>query len=208
MDNIFGNSLREMKDAFDDSVRAVNTVFYDSRRAVNNAKNDFLRVIGSASAVSTNATSKPNVGGKLWAVPPEEASLGLASRVILRGERKAPKSLAKQLTTRRQVIGPRTIVTRQEVPYWQEQGWFRNNGELRGYYETPYGRWRGKIEKVYSGFDYYVHDPPYCLEDHSHWVCFQSRGDGWYLLHFSKEPRSISAGIIEMERIITEAYRR
>ena len=45
------------------------------------------------------------------------------------------------------------------------------------------------------------------IRRHSHWVCFQHRGNDWYVVHMAKRmPKDVSSGIMTIERLITEAY--
>jgi hypothetical protein len=44
------------------------------------------------------------------------------------------------------------------------------------------------------------------IRRHSHWVCFQHRGNDWYVVHMARMPKDVSSGILTIERLITEAY--
>ena len=44
------------------------------------------------------------------------------------------------------------------------------------------------------------------IRSHSHWTCFQHRGNDWYLVHMAKQPQDVSSGILTIERLITESY--
>lgn len=99
------------------------------------------------------------------------------------------------------------LVLRTILPLWQERRWRQNGNLYEGYYRTPYGSFRGRIVYRFSGyFDYYILDPPACLQNHSHARCFIRKGDV-YEIHFSRRGRTIDDGLMEVERILTEAHR-
>jgi len=103
--------------------------------------------------------------------------------------------------------GPATVVQRREVPYWQQQGWNRQGDTYTGNYQTPYAAFAGQITEHRGGhIDFWLYMPSDQIRRHSHWTCFQHRGNDWYLVHMSRMPRDVSSGIITIERLITEAY--
>jgi len=107
----------------------------------------------------------------------------------------------------RRFFPSRTRVPRTEKPYAEERGWKRRNGTFRGRYRTACGSWEGSATPSWGGhLEFSIHNPPRELEEHSHWVCFRHRGEGRYAVHFSTEPENLSAGILEIERILTEAF--
>ena len=102
---------------------------------------------------------------------------------------------------------PPIRVGRREIPYWQESGWVRSGNTYTGRYGTRYGSWEGQInQRRGSNIELFIIHPPERLASHPHWVCFNSKGRGLYWLHFNQNPKSISGGILEMERILTEAF--
>ena len=104
---------------------------------------------------------------------------------------------------------PSITVNRRQIPYWQEHKWRRNGNIYEGSYQTPYGAFQGWIEQERSGrANFYLYRPSDEIRRHSHWTCFQHRGNDWYLVHMAKEPRDVSSGIITIERLITEAYQQ
>jgi hypothetical protein len=102
---------------------------------------------------------------------------------------------------------PATPVERRQIPYWQERGWTCDGNTYTGSYHTPYGAFYGHIEEHHGGhIDFYLYDPSAEIQSHSHWTCFQHRGEDWYLLHMAKQPRDVGSGILAIERLISEAY--
>ena len=103
--------------------------------------------------------------------------------------------------------GPATPVQRRQIPYWQQQGWTREGNRYNGAYQTPYGAFVGWIEQERSGhISFFLFRPSDVIRRHSHFTCFQHRGEDWYLIHMAREPRDVSSGIMTIERLITEAY--
>ena len=103
--------------------------------------------------------------------------------------------------------GPSIAIERRQIPYWQERGWSWKDNAYTGAYQTPYGAFQGWIEPELSGrSNFYIYMPSDEIRRHSHWTCFQHRGNDWYLIHMGKEPRDVSSGIITIEKLITEAY--
>ncbi len=125
------------------------------------------------------------------------------------GSRPAPALLLRLFRELQRGHAPATVVQRRQIPYWQERGWTQNANRYEGSYRTPFGSFYGTIEQERSGhIHFFLYNPSPEIRQHSHWTCFQDRGDGWYLVHMAREPRDVSSGIITIERLIMEAYRR
>lgn len=123
------------------------------------------------------------------------------------GSRPAPKSIREMFSRVVRGRGPSIPVQRRQIPYWQERGWTRQGNIYTGSYQSPYGAFWGQIEQHRGGqIDFLLYNPSEQIQRHSHWVCFQHRGNDWYLVHMAKAPRDVSSGIIIVERLITEAY--
>lgn len=135
-------------------------------------------------------------------------------RVTLRGTRLtslpsgAANGTGTSVATRRP-MGQPTMVKRSQAPYWREQGWQESPSAFKGFYRTPCGEFRGEIKKGFGhNHEYYIVNPPSELRRHPHWVCFLHRGNGRYLLHFSRRPKDVDSGIMAMERMIRESFER
>lgn len=104
---------------------------------------------------------------------------------------------------------PETHIRRREMPYWQERGWRQTGGMLSGSYQTPHGSFLGQIEDQGRNFyRFYIVDPPEALRHTSHWACFLPRGNRRYQVHMYRRPNDVSSGIMTIERLITDAFRR
>ncbi len=123
------------------------------------------------------------------------------------GTRSAPASIRGFLSRVVRGQGPAIAVQRREIPYWQERGWTRNGNVYTGSFATPYEAFFGHIEEHRGGhIDFFLSNPSHQIRGHSHWTCFQDRGNHWYLVHMSRQPRDVSSGILTIERLITDAY--
>ena len=123
------------------------------------------------------------------------------------GTRPAPASIRELFSRVVRGQGPSTVVQRRQIPYWEERNWTRQGNTYNGSYQTPYGAFWGQITEHRGGhIDFMVYAPSNEIRSHSHWVCFQHRGNDWYLVHMAKQPKDVSSGIITIERLITEAY--
>jgi hypothetical protein len=130
-------------------------------------------------------------------------------RVRELGSRPAPASLLQMFERVIRGHAPAIPVERRQIPYWKASGWQLNGNIYEGAYHTPYVALKGWIEQERSGrASFYLYSPSNEIRSHSHWTCFQHRGNDWYLIHMGKEPNDISSGIITIERLITEAYER
>jgi len=128
-------------------------------------------------------------------------------RVKNLGSRPAPASLLQLFGSVMRGPGPSITIERRKIPYWQDRGWRRNGNIYEGTYQTPYEAFQGWIEQERSGRgNFYLYRPSDAIRRHSHFTCFQHRGNDWYLVHMAKEPRDVGSGIITIERLITEAY--
>jgi hypothetical protein len=126
-------------------------------------------------------------------------------RVKELGTRQAP-SVFQRLFKKQRGQAPE-IIKRIERPYWQERGWVREGNHYSGSYQIRYGSFIGFVEVSASNvFEFYLLNPPQELQRHSHWTCFQHRGDNWYHVHMGRKPKDLSSGILTIERLITEAF--
>ena len=123
------------------------------------------------------------------------------------GTRPAPVSLRELVSRWARGHAPAIPVTRRPIPYWQERGWTLNGNVYSGNDQTPYAAFQGWIEQERSGhIHFHLYNPSAEIRSHSHWTCFQHRGNDWYLIHMARQPRDVSSGIMTIERLITEAY--
>ena len=129
-------------------------------------------------------------------------------RVTVLVTRTAPATI-RELVSRvvRKPAEPSEIIRRQQIPYWEERGWTRQGNVYIGTYQTPYGAFCGEVHVRGSRmFEFFLYEPSKEIRSHSHWVCFQIRANGWYLVHMGKAPHDVSSGILRIERLITESY--
>lgn len=127
----------------------------------------------------------------------------LGTRPVSASVREFLSRLGREPQTRRSIVR----VERRQLPYWEERGWRQQGRTYSGSYQTPYAAFVGRIEQGRSGhIDFYIYSPSAEISQHSHWTCFQHRGNDWYLIHMGREPRDIGSGIMTVERLITEAY--
>jgi len=125
------------------------------------------------------------------------------------GTRPAPQAIREFLSRIVRGRGPAVSVDRRVIPYWQERHWQRDGDTYQGSYQTPYGAFQGWIEQERSGhINFFLFGPSQEIRNHSHWSCFQHRGDDWYLIHMGRQPKDVSSGILTIERLVTEAYER
>ncbi len=130
-------------------------------------------------------------------------------RVKELGTRPAPNSIRNIFSRVAWGHAPLISVLRREIPYWRERGWIRDGNSYTGSYQTPYASFQGWIEeKRFGHIDFHLYNPSREIQRHSHWVCFASRGEDWYLVHMARRPKDVSSGIITIERLITEAYEK
>ena len=123
------------------------------------------------------------------------------------GNRPAPASIRELLSRAVRGRGPSVTVQRRQVPYWQERGWTRKGNTYAGSYQTKYGAFWGEIaEHSASDIEFLLYMPSDEIRRHSHWACFQHRGNDWYLLHMARRPKDVSSGILAIERLVTEAF--
>ena len=128
-------------------------------------------------------------------------------RVRELGTRPAPNAIREMLSRVVRGHGPIISVRRREIPYWQERGWVRDGNQYTGSYQTPFGSFHGWIEeKLFGNIEFLLHNPSPEIRSHSHWVCFASRADEWYLVHMARRPKDVSSGILTIERLISEAF--
>ena len=123
------------------------------------------------------------------------------------GSRPAPATIRELISRVVRGHGPTVPVQRRQIPYWQERGWTRQGNIYTGSYQTPYAAFWGQIEEHRGGhIDFLLYRPSEQIRGHSHWTCFQHRGNDWYLVHMGRQPKDVGSGILTLERLLTEAY--
>ena len=126
-------------------------------------------------------------------------------RVVELGARKAPSLLDYFFQGLRGTRTPE-IIKRREQPYWLERGWVRKGDSFTGNYQTIHGSFRGFVEQRGVELRFFMLDPPQAVRQGTHWACFQDRGSNLYHVHMSRRPTDVSAGIIAIERLVTDAF--
>jgi len=105
--------------------------------------------------------------------------------------------------------GHKVTVEREFQPVWLEQGWKKKGTTYSGFYRTAFGAYKGKIELLYQfRLRFLIWSPPSCLWKHPQATCFLSKGRNLYEVHFSKIAATPDDGIIEIEKILTEAHKQ
>jgi hypothetical protein len=128
-------------------------------------------------------------------------------RVKETGNRPASASVRDLLSRVVRGRSPSAVVQRRQIPYWQERGWTRSGNTYRGNYQTGRAAFVGHVVEHRGGHvDFYLYAPSKEIRQHSHFICFVDRGDGWYAVHMGRQPKDVSSGIITIERLISEAY--
>ena len=123
------------------------------------------------------------------------------------GTRPAPAAIRELFSRVMRGHAPTIPVQRRQIPYWEERGWTRQGNTYNGSYKTPYAAFWGQImERRGEHIDFMLYMPSQEIISHSHWTCFQHRGNDWYLVHMAREPHDVGSGIMTIERLITEAY--
>lgn len=99
------------------------------------------------------------------------------------------------------------VVKRIPLPYWQERGWCNDGSNYNGHFQTLFGRWPGYATVSPSGrVEIYIQNPPAVLSKHAHWPCFRKQKGGWFFVHPVHKVPDVSAGILGVEKTITEAH--
>jgi hypothetical protein len=106
-------------------------------------------------------------------------------------------------------------IKRRSKGYLPEQGWELSGGlnpQWNGYYRTRFGSYKGRVvPKAEPNRRYFIHNPPESLRNH-HWACFtEMKGmeqGGWYAVHLLPFPKDIDSGVLAIERVIDEAYKK
>ena len=109
----------------------------------------------------------------------------------------------------RHTINKPIVVKRTQKPYWQQRDWGKSGDKYYGYYRTKFGSFRGQARISPSGqTKLYIRNPPECLRKHNHWACFVKESNGWFFIHNNDNGEfDLSSGILQIEQIITEAFK-
>jgi hypothetical protein len=106
-------------------------------------------------------------------------------------------------------------IKRKPKTYIQEQGWELSGGlnpQWNGFFRTKFGSFKGRIvPKGEPNRRFFIHHPPTPLRNH-HWACFtEMKGmeqGGWYSVHLLPFPQDIDSGVLAIERVIDEAFKK
>lgn len=174
---------------------------------------------GKTFAQNDNVYGAVEDGGKLVLTPKMEAG-GITPGFLqsLFGKLAVPDSAGRpRIRVTHELPKPVVRVTHQEAlavkpqatPTWQEQGWHRHPlGSYTGRYVTPHGSWEGRIETGPTGVSrVLINNPPYVIQWHPKYPCFVHKGGDWFELHWeTRTPRTVDAAMVNMERILSEAF--
>src|SRR5215471_12436251 len=129
-------------------------------------------------------------------------------RISVVSTRRASQSVRDFMSrTAQRLRPPAVVVKRREVPYWQERGWQRRENNYTGAYQGPRVAFYGEIRQHSArDIEFFLYQPSEQIRRHSHWTCFQDRGQGWFSVHMGTRPKDVASGIITIERLIAEAY--
>jgi len=125
-----------------------------------------------------------------------------------------PKRSRSSATSSKIVIEPQrrgriARVPRDPTTYWQDKGWTKSGYIYTGFFGSNGQRWPGVIKWHKRGLrDCHITSPPSGLWEHPHAPCFSHIGKGRYSVHFNRQPQTVDAAIITVERILNEATGR
>ena len=112
-----------------------------------------------------------------------------------------------------EVVHKPVLVRSKALPLWQELGWVRRGNEYKGFYRTNYGSYRGRIIRKLDGiFGFFIElNDRTCevLRSHPQGGCFVPCGgvtSNWYIVRQNRFARNVDGGIMEIHRIIEEAF--
>ena len=101
------------------------------------------------------------------------------------------------------------------TPLWQKRGWMLN-AQNKNYSVGQYKfynkqlnetlQWEGAVKISSYEIKVFIKNPPAVLKNHKHWECFMHQGDGWYLVHFLERINGLDDAILNVQRLISEAY--
>ena len=112
--------------------------------------------------------------------------------------RAKPLRVTTRAARRRTVVGP--------SPLYEERGWVRSKGELRGWYRTRFGAFAGRIEEPFSRSPvFFIEKPPPEVFTGPHGPCFMQRSRREFFVHFAPAPTTPDGGILLIEAHIREA---
>lgn len=121
----------------------------------------------------------------------------------------------RRATTRRASAVPSTLihvdhkkptkVERNTQPLWQEKGWIKKNGKYVGPYIVNGRNYRGEAKKRTYSFKFYIYDLPKKVKAGNHGACFKQRGKNKHWIHFSRQPKTLSSGILAVERTLKQS---
>ena len=90
---------------------------------------------------------------------------------------------------------------------WVQRNWRRFEGGYSGYYRAGGFRFFGSVEEDYGlGYKVYIWDPPKCMKRHPEWKCFVHVGHDRYQIHFIDRINGVDEAILNVERLLREAY--
>jgi hypothetical protein len=98
----------------------------------------------------------------------------------------------------------RTVI--KTKPEWQLRGWFWGRRGLEGKYQTKFGSWWGFVDmREPSALRFFVYRfPIHALRRHPKNACISFKENNWAYIDMHRAI-NIDAGILEVEKILTEA---
>ena len=89
------------------------------------------------------------------------------------------------------------------------EGWQRKGKEQYiGLYRANSRMFWGAVNTAYKNtYRFYIWNPPNELRNHPKFSSFRYIGQGWYLVHFIRSPKSLKRGIQMIEDILVQAFK-
>ena len=120
------------------------------------------------------------------------------------------KTMPLNQKAKRIIIEPRkrleTVKIRRTDSYWQDKSWIKKGDTYQGRFGFNGHSCPGTVIWGKRGLkDCFIAHPPRELWESEHRACFFPRGNGNYLVHFHKVPRSVDATILTVENVLNKA---
>ena len=165
--------------------------------------NGFTLTKGSDSTPFTsdqNMYTAAESGEKLFAISPAEVA------EVAFGPPPAPQAVTTIFVGHQPV---RTLILPDGSPEWKLRGWMQDGNDCKGFYKTKYGLFKGEARREHNGeLKFYIIDPPKELRNHPHWICFNHIWGARFSVHFSPQITDLDSGIMRIEAVINESFRR
>ena len=169
------------------------------------SKNDEPRPVARPKQMDVEPPTQAHEKGAIKVEPIDTISIGPARAIVI-GPSDHTVTVIKPSKS--------THIAPPDRPAWDERGWSQSGEHGHEVYQGWYQvrdrngqprQYPGRIEMNGGIAQPFIHEPPSQVKDHPKGVCFNHKGDGWFIVHWHTPATNPSDAMLYVERVLHES---